>query len=174
MVRRLAALFAAMSLSLLLVSPALANVPLHQDVPIDWNDAGSQGSEDECEGVVLEPGEVLWHFVLTQAENNDETLTATFADASFNVAGMLPTKIAPDTDMADHWVLHWDIVTTQTTLNSAFASGDAGILNLSHICPGSPPPEIPEAPASVLLVGTAGLGLLGFYLLRQRRREGAI
>jgi hypothetical protein len=172
MVRRLAALFAAMSLSLLLVSPALANVPLHQEVPIDWNDAGSQGSEEECAGVVLEPGEVLWHFVLVQSDTNDETLTATFADDEFNVTNMPPTD-RPD-DMADHWVLHWDIVTTQTTLTSAFASGDSGILNLSHICPGSPPPEIPEAPASVLLVGTAGLGLLGFYLLRQRRREGVI
>lgn len=174
MVRRLAAMLAAMSLSLLLVSPALANVPLNQDVPIDWNDAGSQGSEDECADVVLEPGEVLWHFVLVQSTTNDETLTATFADDVFNVTNMPPTKIAPDTDLADHWVLHWDIVTTQTTLTSAFASGDSGILNLSHICPGSPPPEIPEAPASVLLVGTAGLGLLGFYLLRQRRREGVI
>ena len=174
MVRRLAALFAAMSLSLLLVSPALANVPLHQELPIDWNDAGSQGSEDECAGVVLEPGEVLWHFVLVQSDTNDETLTATFADEEFNVTNMPPTKIAPDTDMADHWVLHWDIVTTQTTLETAFASGDSGILNLSHICPGSPPPEIPEAPASVLLVGTAGLGLLGFFLLRQRRREGVV
>ena len=174
MVRRLAALFAAMSLSLLLVSPALANVPLHQELPIDWNDAGSQGSEDECAGVVLEPGEVLWHFVLVQSVTNDETLTATFADEEFNVTNMPPTKIAPDTDMADHWVLHWDIVTTQTTLTGAFASGDPGILNLSHICPGSPPPEIPEAPASVLLLGTAGIGLLGFFLLRQRRREGVI
>jgi hypothetical protein len=76
--------------------------------------------------------------------------------------------------MADHWVLHWDIITTQTSLTGAFASGDDGILNLSHICPGSPPPDIPEAPASVLLLGTAGIGVLGFFLLRQRRREGAI
>jgi hypothetical protein len=174
MVRRLAALFAAMSLSLLLVSPALAFMPLHQDTPIDWNDAGSQGDEEECAGVVLEPGEVLWHFVLAKSTTNDPTMTATFADASFNVTDMPPTKIAPDSDMADHWVIHWDIITTQTTLLSASTSGTGEQFNLSHICPGSPPPDIPEAPASVLLLGTAGIGVLGFFLLRQRRREGVI
>lgn len=174
MVRRLAALFAAMSLSVLLVSPALAFMPLHQETPIDWNDAGSQGDEEECTGLVLEPGEVLWHFILAKSDTNDPTMTATFADDEFDVTGLPPTKVSPDNETAGHWTVHWEIVTTQTTLLSASTSGTGEQFNLSHICPGSPPPEIPEAPASVLLVGTAGIGLLGFFLLRQRRREGVI
>jgi hypothetical protein len=168
MVRRLAALLAAMSLSLLLVSPALATVPLHQGGDIDWNDTEFQGSADECAGVVLEPGDVLWHFILEGALNNDETLTASWEDGTV-VNGMLPTKFSPMNDSADHYVLHWDVVTTQTTLITASATGDEGTLNLSHICPGSPPPEIPEAPASVLLVGAGSIGLLAFFLMRQRR-----
>jgi hypothetical protein len=171
--RKIAATFAALGLSLLLVSPALATTPLHQETPIDWNDAEFQGDSTECDGVVLEPGQVLWHFILSKSETNDPTMDATFADASFNVDDLSPTMVSPDNDTADHWTVHWDIITTQTTLLSASTSGTGLEFNLSHICAGPPPPEIPEAPASVLLVGSAGLGLLGYFLLR-RRRSGAL
>lgn len=171
MVRRMAALLAALTLTLLAVTPAFATVPLHQGGDIDWNDAEFQGDEDECEGVVLEPGEVLWHFVLVHAETNEETLTLDFEDDAYDVTGMSPTQISPDNDMADHYVLHWTVITSQTTLVSAESTGDPAVsqLNLSHICAGTPPPEIPEAPASALLLAAGAVGILGFFALRQRR-----
>ena len=169
MVRRLAATIAALALSILAVTPALATVPLHQGDNIDWNDAEFQGTADECAGVVLEPGQVLWHFVLVGAESTDETLFADFTGTEFDVTALPPTQVSPDNETAGHWVLHWTIITDEVTLIHAEATGDAGQLNLSHICPGTPPPVIPEAPASALLLVAGSLGILGFFVLRQRR-----
>ena len=173
MVRKFAAMFAALGLSVLLVSPALAFMNLHQTPPIDWNDADSQGDAEECADANLEPGQVLWHFILSKSDSNDPTMSATFADASFNVTNMPPTKFSPDNDTADHWTVHWDIITTQTTLLSASTSGTGNEFNLSHICAGPPPPDIPEAPASALLLLTGAVALIGFFRLRQRR-SGAL
>jgi hypothetical protein len=158
-----------MALSLVLVGPALATMPLHQPVPIDWNDAGSQGTGDDCTGLNLEPGQVLWHFILSKSTTSDPTMTATFADASFNVTDLPPTQISPDSLLADHWTIHWDVITNQTTLTGASTSGTGNEFNLSHICAGGPPPDVPEAPAAALLLLAGGVGLFGFFLMRQRR-----
>jgi hypothetical protein len=42
------------------------------------------------------------------------------------------------------------------------------MLNLSHICAGGPPPDVPEAPASILLLGAGGLGVAAFFVMRRR------
>jgi hypothetical protein len=170
MVRRLVAMVAALALSLLMVAPAFADTLDVGPDGIDWNDAGKQGTEDECADVpiTLEEGQVAWHFIVNQSSTNDATLTATFADATYNVTNMPPTQVSPDKDMAEHYTLHYYVYTNQTTLLSASSTGD-GNLQLSHICAGSPPPEIPEAPATVLLFGAGAIGLLGFFALRQRR-----
>src|SRR6185436_4908279 len=47
---------------------------------------------------------------------------------------------------------------------------NTGNLNLSHVCVGSPPPEVPEAPFALLLPIVA-LGAIGGYFLIQRRRS---
>lgn len=163
MARRLAAAVAALGLSMLLVAPALATVPLHQTPPIDWNDVTFQGTAEDCADTNLDPGQVLWHFVLANTSDPNVTLTATFGDASANVVNLSSTKVT------DHYVVMWEVITGETSLTGASSSANDGILNLSHICAGSPPPEIPEAPASALLMLSAGVGLLALFRMRQRR-----
>ena len=173
MVRRLAAALAALSLSLLLVSPAFADTLTVPEGGYDWNDASKQGSADECDDVTLEAGQVLWHFIVNQSSTNDATLDADFADDLYDVDDMPPTSFSPEKDMADHYTLHYVIITSQTTLLSASSTGD-GNIQLSHICAGPPPPEIPEAPASVLLLLTGVVAAGGFLMLRQRRNGAAL
>jgi hypothetical protein len=158
--RRMAALVAALGMTLLLAAPAFAT-DLHQGDNIAWNDASIT---QDCTGVTIEPGQVLWHFVLTSSDVNDATMTATFSDSSDNVTALPPDKVE------DTYLLQWNVITGEDTLLHAFTTGNTtGIFNLSHICDGGPPPEIPEAPASALLVVAAGVGLLGFLALRMRR-----
>ena len=175
MVRRLAAMVAALMLSLLLVAPAFADTLDVGENGIDWNDAGKQGTADECDGVVLEAGQVLWHFIVNQSSTNDATLTLDFADDDYDVLapGMTPTSYSPNTPDAEHYTLHYIVYTNQTTLLGAESSGD-GNLQLSHICAGPPPPDVPEAPASVLLLLTGVVAAGGFLLLRQRRNGAAL
>ena len=162
MSRRLAAVLAALALTVLTTTAALAvTVSLHQGTNIAWNDPRV---EVECDGNVGS-GMVLWHFV-AHTTTNDFMMSATFGD------GTVVTNMAPSSAVAGYQ-LHWNVTTTLTTLQAASITGsgtvNAGGFNLSHVCP-NPGVVIPEAPASALLVATAGLlgvGLIG-WKMRQR------
>jgi hypothetical protein len=173
MLRRLVAILATLSLTLLVAAPALANDLFENqaaDLPIAWDASGYQGDETECAGADLEPGEVLWHFVHTMTDGGDlpATLTVTFSD------GTTQTVDGFTADFEGNSVVHYEVITGQTSLVSASDTIDNdGMLLLSHICSGGPPPEIPEAPASVLLVLTAAVAMAGFFIW-QTRRNGAV
>ena len=165
--RRLAALAAALGLTLMLAAPALANT-LHQDTPISPDDPSFQGTEEDCAGLNLQPGQFLWHFVHTGTSSADlpSTLTATFSGgASITVDGYVNGSS----------IVMYDVTTTTADGDLVSASDtitNDGLLNLSHIC-GGPPPEVPEAPASVLLLLTGGLAGLAFVGWRMRRSATA-
>jgi hypothetical protein len=163
LLRRVAALFAALGLTLLLALPALA-VDITNPLPISSDDAAFQGSDADCAGLNLQAGQVDWHFVLNQSATNNQTLTATFQNAG-------TITVSPD-KVVDSYVLHYDIITGADTLLSASTSGNTGMLQLSHIC-GGPPPEVPEAPASILLLVSAGFAGLAFVGWRTRRSSAA-
>jgi hypothetical protein len=172
MLRRLVALLATLSLTLLFAAPALAN-DLAQTIPeggITWDASGFQGDETECADADLEPGEVLWHFVHTMTDGGDlpATLTVTFSD------GTTQTVSGFTADFEGNSVVHYVVTSGQTNLLSASDTiNNDGQLLLSHICSGGPPPEIPEAPATVLLVLMAAVGVAGFVFW-QTRRNGAV
>lgn len=163
MFRRFAALLAALGLVLAFAAPALAT-DLSQDPPISWDDEGSQGSEEECDATDLDPGEVLWHFILTDAEAEGAKLTAVF-----ETAGEITVEASAVTGNATHF----EIITGEDTLLSASTDIDGSLLNLSHICSGGPPPEIPEAPFAAML-GIVALLAFGGYLLVNRRRADSV
>ena len=165
MVRRLAALMAALGMTLLLSAPAFA-VEIGNDLPISSDSAEFQGSAEECAEADVEAGQVVWHFIINNSSTDNQTLTVTFQNAG--TITQSPDKVV------DSFVLHYDFTTgSPDTLLSAVSSGD-GNLRLSHICDGGPPPEIPEAPASVLLILTAGFAGLAFLALRNRRSTSVV
>jgi len=170
MIRRLAAVFAAAGLVLLVAAPAFADTNLHQTPPIDWNDArfSLPGTAAECSGLNLQPGQVDWHFVV-HTDASTGTMSATFSNAADNVTNIPPDKIV------DHYELHWDVITGEDTLLSASTSvtPSADGFNLSHIC-SNPETIVPEAPASSLLVLTAGVLAVGFVTWRMRRSESVV
>ena len=171
MVRRLAALMAALGMTLLLSAPAFA-VEIGQDLPIPSDSSEHQGSDAECAEADVEAGQVLWHFIINQSTSTTQTLTVEFENAGIFTEG--PSQVSPDNDTAGPWTLHYEFITgSPDTLLSASSSGD-GNLRLSHICDGGPPPEIPEAPASVLLILTAGVAGLAFLGLRNRRSSSVV
>jgi hypothetical protein len=161
LIRRLAALLAALGMTLMLAAPAWA-VDIHQTLPISSDSAEFQGDSTECT-TVLQSGQVLWHFVVV-GSSTDDTVTVTFTTAG--------TRTLTATKDLDN-VQHYETITGPDTLTSASSSGTDGELNLSHICNGGPPPEIPEAPASALLLVTAGLIGLGFAGWKMRRGASA-
>ena len=124
-----------------LLGPAAAAVSandLHQTPPISW-DASGYGDED-CP--VLEPGQVLWHFIQNQVGDEDAsgTLTATFTDAG---------KVEVESYKKSGPVLHWQIITGHDTLLDASTDVDSdGNFNLSHICVGPEGNQTPSAPPS--------------------------
>jgi hypothetical protein len=160
LIRRLAALLAAFGMTLMLAAPALA-VDLHQTPPISSDSSAFPPGDGDCDGV--QSGQVLWHFVVIGSSTSD-TVTVTFTTAG--------TQTLTATKTLDN-VQHYDVTTGPDTLISASSSGTNGQLNLSHICNGGPPPVIPEAPASALLVLTAGLIGLGFAGWKMRRSASA-
>jgi hypothetical protein len=161
MVRRLAAVLAALALMAFTAAVAIAATVNLDGTPIAWNDPEV---EVECEADISVPsGMVLWHFI-AHTSTAGWTLTADFSNGG-DVSGMAATKTV------DRFTLHWDVITPLGDLNSASisGSGDVTAFNLSHVCP-NPGEIIPEAPASALLVATAAILGLGFIVLR--RREG--
>jgi len=162
--RRLAALIAAVSMVLMISAPVFAN-DLHQTPPISADDPAFQGTDEDCSGLDLQPGQVFWHFVHTDTTSADlpSSLTATFQDAgTVTVQGFVNGNS----------IVMYDITTvtgTDTLLSASDTITNDGLLNLSHICQGGPPPDVPEAPMSVLLLLSAGLIGLGFVGWRMRR-----
>jgi hypothetical protein len=161
-IKRLAAAFAAFGLTLMFVGPALA-VEINQPLPISSATFGVD-TTGTCHGTPTQD-QLDWHFVLNQSATNNQTLTVTFQNAG-------TITVSPD-QVVDFYVLHYDVYTNGAdTLLAASTSGDSGILVLSDIC-GNPPPVIPEAPASALLVLTAGFAAFGFVAWRMRRNAAA-
>jgi hypothetical protein len=148
-------------MTLMLAAPALA-VELQQDPPIPSTATGFEPGDGDCVGV--QSGQVLWHFILTDG-NGTEKLTVTFQNS--------PTQTVSSTKITGN-ATHFDVWTGPDTLLSASTDSDAGKLVLSHICDGGPPPEVPESPASVLLVLSAGLLALGFAGWKMRRSASAV
>ena len=171
MFRRLAAILAALGLVLMIAAPAFAN-PVEQG-NVSFDNVDFQADSGECPAGTVDTGEVLWHFVHTMTDTSDlpSTLTAQFLDASGGTVTLTAEGYQNGNDSSQ---VFYDITTpTGYTFVSGsdtidnFAAG--GRLNLSHICQGGPPPEIPEAPASALLILTAGALVAGFIVLRMRR-----
>jgi hypothetical protein len=168
MFRRTAAVLAALAIVLLIAAPAFANT-VHQ-TNISWDDPAFQGDETECAGADVGEGEVLWHFVHVGTSEDDlpSTLTATFQRADLTTF-----DVTVDGYVNGNSIVMYDIITTDAVL---FVTGSDTIttdpitepLNLSHICPGGPGEEIPEAPMSALLIITAGIAGLGFLVWRRR------
>lgn len=165
MFRRLAAMLAVLGLALMVAAPALAN-DLHQPTPISWDDPAFQGSEEDCADADIGEDEVLWHFVHVGTSSADLPSTLT---AEFETAGVVTVSGYVNGDS----IVMYDIITGQDTLLSASDTIETDPmtepLNLSHICPGGGEVIIPEAPASVLLVLTAGILGLAFLGFRMRR-----
>jgi ABC-type glycerol-3-phosphate transport system substrate-binding protein len=171
LIRRLAALIAAASMVLMISAPVYAN-DLHQTPPITADDPAFQGDDTDCGGLTLAPGEVLWHFVHTGTDGTDlpSTLTATFQDAgTITVNGYSNGNGSAE--------VMYDITTTtgtDTLLSASDTIVDGNLLNLSHICQGGPPPDVPEAPMSILLLITGGLAGLAFVGWRMRRSSALV
>lgn len=160
-IKRFGVILATLGLTLLVAAPALA---------VDINPAQIGTSSDsnftsDCTGLhAAGVGQVDWHFVLNKSDTNNQTLTATFLNAG-------TITVSPD-KVTDSYVLQYDILTgSPDTLQSASTSGTTGQLELSSICNGGPPPIVPEAPFSALLVLTAGLTGLGFVGWRMRQNR---
>jgi hypothetical protein len=132
---------AAITLSLALtMGVAMAN-DLHQDPGdgIAWNDPAFQGSDEDCAGLNLDPGQVLWHFIHTKTGAGD--LPATL-DATFDVAG--PQQA--DGYVNGNSVVQYEIITGEDSLLSASDSiVNDGMLNLSHICSGGTEQSVAES-----------------------------
>jgi hypothetical protein len=107
---------------------ALASTSIHQTLPISVNAVAFQGDDEECGQFSLDPGEAVWHFVLTQTSAGVGTiLNVTFDNGSQSVAATRKTGTT----------LHWYVFTTGATqLTAASTSANGGNLNLSHICSG--------------------------------------
>jgi len=161
-IRRIAATLAALGLMLLLAAPAMAN-------DLDNGQAGGVPSTstayppgpNDCIGV--QPGQVLWHFVHVGAMTmpaGGATLTATFTSG--------PAKTVDAYQNGGGNIMYNVITGPNTLITASDTIIDNGKLNLSHICDGGPPPDVPEAPASVLLLLTAGLAGLAFIGWKMR------
>jgi hypothetical protein len=125
---RAAGLVVGAILAMALAAPTLANTGHQGGWNVAWDDTEFQGAVGECDGIDLDEGQVLWHFVQTKVASDAAAgeLTATFDEA-----GSLTTVSYQKAGGA----LHWVIVTGQDALH-AFSSDvtSDGQLNLSHIC----------------------------------------
>lgn len=163
MLRRLAAFVAALGLLIVVAAPALA-ADITNQLPISSDNASYQGDCDAFPN--LQTGQVGWLFVINQSSTDTQILTLQFQNAG-------TVTVSSPTTVQDSYNLHYAVVTpTADTLVAASSSGD-GNLVLSGICNGGPPPVVPEAPASALLVLAAGAAALGFVAYRMRRSGSA-
>lgn len=159
MIRRLAAIVAALTLTMLVAAPVFAN-DLANGSNVPSNSSAYPPGPNDCIGV--QAGTVLWHFVHTGTTSADlpSTLTATFQNSASQTV---------DGYVNGNSVVMYDVITGPDTLVTASDTiTNDGQLLLSHICDGGPPPDVPEAPASVLLLLTAALVVSGFVVWRMR------
>jgi hypothetical protein len=160
--KRLAAFSAALGLLLVVAAPAFAT-EINQPLPIDSSSFGVDTS-GVCHGTPT-GSQLDWHFVENQTSTSGQTLTVTFQNAG-------TFTVSPD-QVVDSYVLHFDVYTPGSdVLTAASTTGTDGLLVLSSIC-SNPPPVVPEAPASALLVLVAGAAALGFVAWRMRRGAAA-
>jgi hypothetical protein len=136
---------AAITLSLALsMRVALANELFENQIkngPISWDDPAFQGNADECEGVELAAGEVLWHFVHTGTTGDD--LPATI-DAEFDSAGTVQAD--GYSNGGGNAVVMYNVITGEDSLVGAEDSiVDDGKLLLSHICSGGAEQSVAES-----------------------------
>ena len=85
---------------------------------------------EECDGSEnLQPGQVLWHFVLVQTDcsvSDPSNLTATFSNAG---------TVTVSSSKCVGGVLHWNIITNgDDVLLGACTPAIGKLLNLSHVC----------------------------------------
>ena len=124
----------------------------------------------DCTGGDAPEGMTIWHFVHTgtNGSNLPSTLNATFDNAGAKVA-------AGYSNGDGSAIVMYDIIipSGDTLLSASDSIVNDGNLNLSHVCVGPPPPEIPEAPFALLLPVVA-LSTFGGYLLIQRRRSSTV
>jgi hypothetical protein len=129
--------------ALLVPSAALATDLKTSQQGTSWDDQGFQGSAEECRGLKLGPGDVVWHFVLTSPEADSGNLTATFDKAGDVTVGNADSPAE---------ALHFYVWTGHDTLKDAETDVDGNNLVLSHICAGkeeeteSAPVETESAP----------------------------
>jgi len=163
LIRRLAAIAAALILTMLVAAPAFANdLANGANVPSN-SSAYPPDNASDCDGV--QAGTVLFHFVHTGTGPTEfatnPTLTAIFTSAgSVTVNAYEPGNGNVMYDVT--------VASPDTLISASDTIVDDNKLNLSHICDGGPPPDVPEAPASVLLLVTAALVVSGFVVLRMR------
>jgi hypothetical protein len=172
MTRKIGITFAALALTALAVSPALATQINQDQVPItaaEWTAANPNAEECTNEENIPAEGMARWHFILNGAPSGQTvTLTADFEDGDGN-----PVQLTDVGDEADaSGTYHFNIDTPDDyTLIDANTDVDGSQLNLSHVCLGEPEVIIPEAPVSALLVLTAAL--VGFWFLRRQSLKGS-
>jgi hypothetical protein len=169
--RRFGGVLAALALTAIAVSPALATQINQEQVPTTAAEFVALDPEQnarDCEGDTTPSGSALWHFVLNGAPSGQTvTLTADFEDAEGNPVQM--TDVGEEADASGTY--HFFITTPDDyTLVDANTDVDGNQLNLSHVCIGEPEVVIPESPASVLLVLTGAL--VGFLFLRRQSMKG--
>lgn len=128
--------------------------------------------QSDCTSGTPDEGMTTWTFVHTTLHQAGDTLTATFQDAGVQVAiGFQP---GGDSNAIEHYTI---TIPSGDTLLSASDNVTTGLegetLNLSHVCVGPPPPEIPEVPFALILPLVA-IATFGGYLLIQRRRPTVV
>jgi hypothetical protein len=175
--RRLGVVFAALALALVAVSPALAtDLKDGQGGITDAEWVAAHPDNTDCVGDTTPSGSTLWHFVLndhgsTGQATDPVTLTAWFNDADGNPVA--PYVVVAPTHV-DGVIYHFNVVTpegyTLVDASTDKGSADAELL-LSHVCIGEPGTDVPESPASALLVLSAGL--LGLFFIRRQSIKGS-
>ena len=112
-----------------------------QHVGVQWDDPSFSSSD--CEQLPA-PGNVVWHFVLTQSPSDSTLLTASFDEYFF--PGEAPDRAFGSTSFN----LHWELETGRpATLHGASTDFDGSNLTLSHICVGDDAPQESVAPSSL-------------------------
>ena len=107
----------------------LATTTIHQTLPISVNSTAYAGSDEECSKFDLDPGEAVWHFVLTQTSAG----VGTILNVQFD-GGAWQTSAAT---RKTGGTLHWYVFTSGASqLTGAWTSANGGNLNLSHVCSG--------------------------------------
>ncbi len=120
----------AVCLSSALVATVLGATPLQQATPIAWD-----AYQTNCNGPDardLDPGQVLWHFVLSGPTNPSATLTTKFKNA-----GTVRVGVASSEGNNAHFLV---VTGLPDTLLAAQTDVDGQRLDLSHVC-GLPMPD---------------------------------